>query len=321
MDYTEPQPVEQYANHAEYSEAYRQASKKAVDGFSRFVNPFDDYQKDKKLFSTENALLVAANIAMRGQGDVIKSSINSVVDAGVSISDHISSADVVPVSNQELGESANISNQDKLSALKDVTEYLDYEGNEQNKKRFDDSISYGQNCLDKNGYVDVQDPSVKLNESVDNSFFNDVRIAGGISNVATAAVTISTGFIGGVAASYLIDDQKEKYVNNSRMDKYIESTENMLSTCKNFESSGTLYENGKIVSMNKSTSENGNDYTEVKINYNNDGVVSGMDIVKTQKNNSAIIPDSQSKIFDEFASEMKTSKENQTLQHLAKLSR
>lgn len=67
------------------------------------------------------------------------------------------------------------------------------------------------------------------------------------------------------------------------MDKYIESTENMLSTCKNFESSGTLYENGKIVSMNKSTSENGNDYTEVKINYNNDGVVSGMDIVKTQK--------------------------------------
>jgi hypothetical protein len=70
---------------------------------------------------------------MRGQGDVIKSSINSVVDAGVSISDHISSADVVPVSNQELGESTNISNQDKLSALKDVTEYLDYEGNEQNK--------------------------------------------------------------------------------------------------------------------------------------------------------------------------------------------
>jgi hypothetical protein len=316
MDYAEPQPTYQYENHA----AYSVASKKAVEGFSKFINPFDSPDQNKPLFSKENALRVATNIATRGQGDVLKSSVNSVFDAGVSMKDHLSQAKVVAVNNQELGE-AKPSDRDQLAALNDVSKELNKKGNEENQKRFDQSLSNAGSCLDNNGYVDVKDPSKNLNEEIDGKYFTDVKIANGISNVTTAAATLTTGFFGGVAASYVIDNQKEKYVNNSRMDKYIQSTEDMLSSCKHFESSGILYENGKVVSMNRSTSKEGNDFTKVDVKYNEKGEIDRMDMTQVQKSNSAIIPTSQEKFFDSFQDELSASLESQVLKNKTKLSR
>ena len=172
MDYVEPQPTYQYENHS----AYSAASKKAVEGFSKFINPFDSPEQDKPLFSKENALRVATNIATRGQGDVLKSSVNSVFDAGVSVKEHLSQAKVVAVNNQELGE-PEPSDRDQLAALNDVSKELNKKGNEENKKRFDQSLSSAESCLDNNGYVDVKDPSTNLNQEVDGKYFTDVKIA------------------------------------------------------------------------------------------------------------------------------------------------
>lgn len=317
MDYVEPQPTYQYENHS----AYSAASKKAVEGFSKFINPFDSPEQDKPLFSKENALRVATNIATRGQGDVLKSSVNSVFDAGVSVKEHLSQAKVVAVNNQELGE-PEPSDRDQLAALNDVSKELNKKGNEENKKRFDQSLSSAESCLDNNGYVDVKDPSTNLNQEVDGKYFTDVKIANGISNVTTAAATLTTGFFGGVAASYLIDDQKEKYVNNSRMDKYIQSTEDMLSSCKHFESSGILYDkDGKVVSMNRSTSNDGSDMTKVDVKYNDKGEIDRMDMTQTQKSNSSLIPASQEKFFDSFQSELSASLDSQVLKNKSKLTR
>lgn len=92
------------------------------------------------------------------------------------------------------------------------------------------------------------------------------------------------------------------------MDKYIQSTEDMLSSCKHFESSGILYDkDGKVVSMNRSTSNDGSDITKVDVKYNDKGEIDRMDMTQTQKSNSSLIPASQEKFFDTFQSELSAS--------------
>lgn len=281
MDYVEPLPTHQYENHA----AYSAAASKAVEGFGKFINPFGTGIEEKPLFSKENALRVAGNIAMRGQGDVLQSSFNSAFDAGVSVKDHLSKADVVKVENQELGEELKPSPKDQLAALATVSDIIDPKKNKEDKERFDSAIDYADDCLSNNGYMNVQDPAVPLNKELEGKFFTDVRIANGASNVMSAAATLTTGFIGGVAAGYLIDGQKENYVNNSRMDKYIQKTEEMLSSCKHYESTGVLYDKeGKVVSISHSDNQN--------------GIMNKVDF-KTE-NNKIVLSDKQSKIFDDM---------------------
>lgn len=248
MDY---QPIEPISTpDYQYEQEYSSAAKKAFEGFSKFTNPFEQ-KKDESIFSKENALRVVSNIALRGQDELLKSASNLAFDASSGIQDHIAKAKVMEIDNQSLDSSAAYNNKAQLNAIHHLESFLK---NDENRARFNRSIENAKNCIDNSGYVKTADPGYQLNEEVENKFFNDVRIANGVSSVANAAVTLGTGFIGGSVGGYVINGQKERIINNKREERYVEKTEEIYGSCRHYETQGVLTDSkGNVLEVKSNT--------------------------------------------------------------------
>lgn len=243
MDY---QPIEPVEPVAVYEARYQSAANQALSGFSKFTNPFA-VDNDKPMLSGENALRVITNLALNGQGDLAQSAGGLVIDAGVSVKDRVSNAKVAEIENQSLSVKDVYNDKAQIDAIKDLSGYIK---NPENKARFDKSMEAADNCISNYGYVKTEDPSTSLNREVDSKFFNDARIASGVSSITSAAVTIGTGFIGGTVGGMIIDNQKEKYVNGNREEAYVKKTDEIYGSCKTFISEGVLTdEKGNVIEI------------------------------------------------------------------------
>lgn len=281
MDYQPIEPV------AAYEARYEAASTQALAGFSKFTNPFAT-NNEKPVFSAENAVRVVSNLALRGQGDLLQSAGGLVVDAGVEVKDHVKDAKVTKIEEQSLSNKDLYNDKAQINAIKGLGDYIK---NPENKEKFENSLKSAENCMNNYGYVKTEDPSQSLNKEVDSKFFNDARIANGISSITSAAVTVGTGFIGGAVGGMLIDNQKEKMVNANREEAYIQKTDEIYGSCKTFTSEGVLTDaKGNVIEITKNRGIDESTVEKVKADS-----VEGKGILER---NGPKLSDKQAKIFD-----------------------
>lgn len=281
MDYQPIEPV------AAYEARYEAASTQALAGFSKFTNPFAS-ANEKPLLSGENAFRAVSNLALMGQGEMLQSAGGMAIDATVEIKDRISSAKVEKIEEQSLSNKDLYNDKAQINAIKGLGDYIK---DPENKAKFEKSMKATEDCMNNYGYVRTEDPSQSLNKEVDSKFFNDKRIADGISSVTSAAVTVGTGFLGGVAGGMLIDNQKEKIVNANREEAYVKKTDEIYGSCRTFESEGVLTDaKGNVIEITKNRGIDESTVEKVKADS-----VEGKGILER---NGPKLSDKQAKIFD-----------------------
>lgn len=213
----------------------------ARESFSKYTEPYNKPNADgspasiKDFLTVDNGIRAAKNLATHGQSDALQSVVDFAVDGGIDIKSKINKADVVKVDKQELGPETRLNDKQHLEALSSVSEQIK---SPDMKARFDSAVKSADNCLDTDGIANIQDPSKALNKKLDGEFINDTTLANLSSRALTSAATLATGGLGGLVAGEAIDYGKEKMVNNSRLNNYINQTEEYLGSCKRATSEG-----------------------------------------------------------------------------------